>query len=324
VSGEEGLIERWFQRGPRRPDVALGIGDDAALLQPAASGLLVACTDTLTEGVHFPEQTPPDAVGHKALAVNLSDVAAMGGTACWALSALTAPRADPAWLGGFADGLLTLASRFGVALVGGDLCRGPTSVTVTVLGTVAPRAALRRDGARPGDGIWVSGTLGDAGLGLAVLQGRAALSGPARRQCVRRLHYPEPRLTLGGRLAGRATAAIDLSDGLMRDLGRLCRASRVGAVIEWERVPCSEALAAWMAHEPEGWRLPLTAGDDYELLFTLPPGEEARLGAELEAGEPPCTRIGTVTEPPGLWLERGGYREIWEAGGGFDHFVEGA
>lgn len=320
MTREEAIVGRWFRNGPRRDDVLLGIGDDAALLSPPTGEHLVACTDTLTEGIHFPSQTPARAVGHKALAVNLSDVAAMGATARWALSALSLPQADEGWLAGFAEGMLALAGRFDVALVGGDLCRGSLSVTVTALGSVRPETALRRDGARPGDRIWVSGTLGDAGLGLAVLQGRARLDEPARRHCLQRLYYPEPRLGLGRRLAGLASAAIDLSDGLMVDLGRLCEASGVGAVVHWERVPRSPHLAAWLAGNPRHWRLPLSAGDDYELLFTVPAAREVHLQAVLRDEGLPCVRIGTVVETPGLSLERAGRRFAWLGEGGYDHF----
>ncbi len=320
MTDEAGLITRYFAGARAREDVLLGIGDDAALLAPPAGEALLACTDMLTEGVHFPRGTPSDAVGHKALAVNLSDVAAMGGRPLWALVALSLEHPDPRWLEGFSAGLRALAGRVGLSLVGGDLCRGPLSVTVTVLGSVRAGRALRRGGARPGDTLWVSGTLGDAGLGLAVARRQARLERAAARSCMDRLNYPQPRLALGRWLGGRASAAIDVSDGLMIDLERLCAASAVGAVVDWARVPLSGATARWIRAQPQGWRLPLTAGDDYELLFTLPPQEAAWRMARIEAGGVPCTRIGEILEDPGLWIERDGRREPWTEAGGFDHF----
>jgi len=319
VSGEAELVRRYFAAGPRRSDVLLGIGDDAALLRPPHEDALVACTDVLTEGIHFPVDTPAEAVGHKALAVNLSDVAAMGARPRWALLALGLPRPDPQWLAAFARGLMDLADQAQVALVGGDLCRGPLSATVTLLGSVIPGRALRRSGARPGDELWLSGTVGDAGLGLEVVRGRVELEAEAARFCIQRLQRPTPRLALGQWLAGRATAAIDVSDGLLIDLQRLCEASGAGALLRWESVPLSPPVAGWVARHPERWRLPLTAGDDYELLFTLPPGTGRML--KRAALEVSCTRVGEILAEPGIWVERGGVRQPWSGAAGYDHFA---
>ncbi|MCC7412239.1 MAG: thiamine-phosphate kinase [Gammaproteobacteria bacterium] len=311
------LIARYFSRTGRvREDVLLSVGDDAALVAASADAALAMAVDTLVADVHFDTATPAQAVGHKALAVNLSDLAAMGAEPQWCLLALTLPRADASWLEGFARGLGRLAERFGVALVGGDTTRGPLSVTVTVLGRVPAATALRRDGARPGDLLYVSGTLGDAACALALDRGTAGAGAAAGAALHRRLHFPEPRVALGGLLRGFASAAIDVSDGLAADVGHMLAASGVGARIDAGTLPLSAALTATCAPE-QALHLALTGGDDYELCFALPAAQEEALARRLAGSDVSVTRIGVVRAGSGL--ELAGVPPDFEAGG-YRHF----
>lgn len=315
--GEFELIGRFFAgRGARRSDVVLGIGDDAALLAPRPGAELVLAIDTIVAGVHFPADTDGRFVGHRALAVNLSDLAAMGAEPAWALLALTLPAADERWLGGFASGFDGLARRFGVALVGGDTTRGPLAASVAIAGWVPAGSALRRSGARPGDDVWISGSPGDAGAGLAILQGRLAAQGPAREELLRRFLLPEPRIGLGQALRGIATACIDVSDGLAGDLAQLCRASDVGAEVDAASLPIASALLA-AAGAAEAARYALFAGDDYELLFSAPPAARPQIAA-LDP-QTPARRIGGIVATPGVQLRGTGLER--EAVHGFDHFA---
>lgn len=314
--GEFDLIARYFSRSTSRRDVLLGVGDDAALLEVPADRELVAATDTLVEGRHFLPDAPAQSVGHQALAVNLSDLAAMGAEPAWALLSLALPSVDEAWLDGFAEGLYGLAERHGVALVGGDTVRGPRVVTITALGFVERRQALRRDGARAGDLLYVSGWPGEAAAGLEALQrGPAPESG---HPLVRRYFYAEPRIALGRALRGRATAAMDVSDGLLGDLGKLCAASRVGASLELEGLPISDSLRRQHPRE-DCERYVLGGGDDYELLFTLPEADAAALEATLA---PICTvhRIGRIEARAGVRCLRSG-RPAPVTVPGYDHFA---
>ena len=235
-TGEFDLIARIRARVATRADVVLGIGDDAALLAPPPGRQLVVTADTLNEGVHFPRGTSPADVGWKALAVNLSDLASMGAEPAWCTLSLSLPQSDPAWIEGFLDGFLDLAGQHGIALVGGDTTRGPLSIAVTAMGLVEPGRALRRDGARVGDEVWVTGTLGDAAGGLALLDREPV---PALRA---RLDRPTPRVATGRALAGIATACVDVSDGLLADLGHVCARSHVAARIDVDALPASAAL----------------------------------------------------------------------------------
>ena len=241
------LIARYFTRPPRSRSVALGVGDDAALVVPTPGCEVAVSVDMLVEGRHFVAGADPEALGHKTLAVNLSDLAAMGATPRWALLAGSLPDADPAWLQAFARGFLALADANGVDLVGGDTTRGPRNLCVTIIGEVPAGRALTRGHAKPGDDVWVSGTLGDAALAVAALAGRTTLAADALSECRRRLDRPEPRVALGLALRGVATAAIDLSDGLTGDLGHVLDRSHVGARVELAAVPRSPALAAKLA-----------------------------------------------------------------------------
>jgi len=317
---EFALIERYFRTcGAQRADVRLGVGDDAALLAMPAGCDLVAATDTLVAGVHFPIASPPASIGHRALAVNLSDLAAMGARPAWALLALTLPQADEAWLGEFAAGFDALARAHAVALVGGDTTRGPLCVTVQLLGHVPGGSALTRGGGRPGDVLFVSGTPGDAGAGLALEQGRLEAPPEARAYLRERFLLPTPRMALGQRLREHASACIDVSDGLLADAGKLAAASHAGAELVFGDVPVSEPLLAAVGEE-RARELALTAGDDYELCFAVPADNVARLHAELPPQQWRYARIGVLRAGAGAVVVRGG--TVMEfSHSGYEHFT---
>ena len=318
AASEFELIRRFFAHATAaRGDVLLGIGDDCALLQPPSDRALAVSMDTLVEGRHFLPGSDPHALGHKALAVNLSDLAAMGAEPAWATLALTLPWADTDWLAGFMAGFAALATEYGVQLVGGDTTRGPLSITLQVHGFIAPSHALRRDAGRRGDRLFVSGTLGDAGLVLDWLQ--AGRGVPAEHADLRRrLDRPQPRIALGRLLAGRAHAAIDVSDGLIADLGHVCVASGVGAEIELARLPVSAAVAGECARG--NWRHPLAGGDDYELLFSVGPAQvDGLLEACRQAGHA-VQEIGRLVDDNGIALIYPDGRISREIPDGFDHF----
>jgi thiamine-monophosphate kinase len=320
--GEFELIDRYFSRGGRlrRPDsgVILGIGDDAALLNFPGGSDLVAAVDTIVAGRHFPDGSDARTVGHRALAVNLSDLAAMGATPAWATLALTMPSADPDWLHRFSAGFFELADANGVALVGGDTTRGPLTVSVQVLGYVPHGAALRRAGARPGDLLAVSGTLGDAGAGLAFTTTPPVPSSREVEELIRRFEYPSPRVQLGVSARGIATAAMDLSDGLAGDLPKLAQASGLAATVAVERLPLSGALrAAATIEQARDWAL--SAGDDYELLFAVPPQRWGELKAAADRLNLTLTAIGELKPGAGVtWSLNGGHFSPPAAG--YDHF----
>ncbi len=295
------LIKKYFDRPAR--SAALGVGDDAALLRPSAGMELAVSTDLLLEGRHFQAGADARKLGHKSLAVNLSDMAAMGAAPRWATLALALPAADEAWLDGFAQGFFALAERFGVELIGGDTTRGALCVCVTILGEVPRGLALYRAGACPGDDVWVSGELGGAALGLAQ---------PGNVAAARRLDVPEPRVELGERLRGIANAAIDVSDGFAQDLGHLLARSGVGAVVEYERLPRFAGAQA---------RQVLSGGDDYELVFTARQERRAELAALAQELGLALTRVGTIQkgEPTLLVLDQ--HRAPIATGRGFDHFM---
>jgi thiamine-monophosphate kinase len=299
-----------------RADVRLGIGDDAALLAVSPGQLLAVSTDTLVSGVHFSHEATARDIGWKALAVNLSDLAAMGAEPAWATLALTLPSADVRWVDEFADGFAELARRHRVALVGGDTTQGPLSITVTIHGFVPEAAALTRAGARAGDGVYVTGTLGDAAAGLRLLSSRRAT--PV--QLSARLHRPMPRIAQGLLLRGRATACIDVSDGLTADLGHICAASGVGAQIDADVLPASpELIAAFGTDERRA--LQLAGGDDYELCFTVPDALAPELLRDLADSGCAATRIGRVVAGSGVSVRdaRGNPVELPKRG--WEHFA---
>ena len=284
MPGEFDLIAKYFARPT--PDAVLGPGDDCTLLQPSPGKQLAVTTDMLVAGTHFLPDTNPRNLGWKALAVNLSDLAAMGAKPRWALLAGSLPEVDEAWIAAFADGFFACAAEYGVDIVGGDTTRGPLNLCITALGECEPGRALRRDGAQAGDLVWVSGRPGLASLGLAHLQGRIALPEPWPRLCIGALEKPRPRIALGQALVGIASAAIDVSDGLMADLGHIGERSGLAAALQLVQLP---HLPKGEQYNAELRRIALecqlAGGDDYELCFTTPPDKTqavAQIAAQLE------------------------------------------
>jgi thiamine-monophosphate kinase len=316
--GEFDLIDRYFKRPVARN--VLGVGDDCALLAPAPGMQLAVSSDMLVEGRHFLCTVDPFKLGHKALAVNLSDLAACGAAPLAFTLALSMPQADEAWLEPFSRGLLALANAHDCELVGGDTTRGPLNICITAFGEVPPGLALLRSGARAGDDIHVSGTLGDARLALEVFRGTLSVPAGIFEAARSRMEQPTPRVALGRALRGIATSAIDISDGLLGDLGHILRQSAVGA-----RLDTSLAVGLMAAHGvlDEAHRLEyvLAGGDDYELVFTAPPARrEAVQAAAREAGTP-VTRIGQIEPEPGLRLVDAEGRSVQARYGSFDHFA---
>ncbi|PJK07802.1 thiamine-phosphate kinase [Lysobacteraceae bacterium NML08-0793] len=310
------LIERIRRRSLARPDVLLGIGDDAALLAPPARMQLVVATDTLNHGVHFPPQTHSFDIGWKSLAVNLSDLAAMGAQPAWVSLSLSLPDADSGWLDGFIDGFMQLAAQHDMALIGGDTTRGPLSVCVSVIGFIEPGKALRRDAAQVGDDVWVSGTLGDAAAALALWQQGSPMPQALRQ----RLDRPEPRLALGQQLAGLAHAAIDISDGLLADVGHIAAASRVGIEIDLQHLPTSAALQALDVAQQTRLHWQAGGGDDYELCFTAPAAQRDAILARAYACATGVSRIGRVRAGAGVSALLSG-QPVQANRSGFQHFV---
>jgi len=303
------LIQRYFARPAKR--ALLGVGDDCALLRPDAGLDLAVTTDMLIEGRHFRPDVEPRALGHKALAVNLSDLAAMGATPRWATLAIALPAAEPAWLAEFSAGFYALAERYGVELIGGDTTRADArAISVTAIGEVPPGMALERAGAQPGDDVWVSGELGGAALGLAH---------PEIAEAAKRLHLPEPRVELGERLRRLAHSAIDVSDGLAGDLGHIAERSGVHAIVEYERIPRGASFEKLKAPELERDCV-LSGGDDYELLFTAPSGRSAELGALAAELKLPLTRIGRIEAGEARVTVLAADGKPIAHRGGFDHF----
>jgi thiamine-monophosphate kinase len=294
--GEFELITRYFARALRDSDVTLGIGDDAALVRVPPGHELVLAVDMMVESRHFLADADPEALGHKILAVNLSDIAAMGARPRWALLAGALPQSDPSWLDAFSRGLFALADAHGVSLIGGDTTRGPRNLCLTIAGDVPEGEAIRRAGAALGDDVWVSGVLGDAMLALAAIQARTTLGPEAFRNARTRLERPMPRVALGQALRGIASAMIDVSDGLTGDLAHVLEASGTGARIELAQVPRSLAMGAKLTGPERAVALAclLAGGDDYELLFTARESRRAEVMALSAETQIPLTRIGTI------------------------------
>ena len=316
------LIGRFFRRAPRNADVRIGIGDDGAVVAPAAGMEYVISVDMLVEGLHFAPETNPVSLGHKTLAVNLSDLAAMGALPRFVLLAGALPTPDSEWLAGFMRGFDALAAQYDVELIGGDTTRGPRTLCVTAIGEVPAGTALTRSGATPGDTIFVSGTLGDAALALAFASGRTDVDEATLPALQRRLESPEPRIALGVALRGIASSAIDLSDGLTGDLGHILAASRVGATIDLAAIPCSDAFRANKGIE----RLTalgclLAGGDDYELCFTAQPAMRERVDALALVLGIPLTAIGAITAESGLTIRDEHGRPLPSLPRAFDHFA---
>lgn len=315
---ENQIIELLQEHGVvQRPDVVLGIGDDGAILQPPEGQQIVQVVDAVHEGVHFPKGMRGKDVAWRAFAVNISDIAAMGALPAWATLVLSMPVADESWIRSFAQGLRDITSQFNIALVGGDTVRGPLGVAVQITGFVEPGMALRRKGAAVGDGIYITGRTGMAAAGLACMQGKISLQDepPEWRH---RFLKPVPRLQQGRELRGIASACLDISDGLLRDLGRLLEASGVGATLEAPKIPGLDELIRKVG-ETRALALALTGGDDYELCFTVPREHQARLGELRRAWSCECTLIGEISGTPGIRLVKNG-REIPLPPAGFEHF----
>ena len=312
------LIQRYFTRAT--PRAVLGVGDDAALLKVSEGCELAVSTDMLVCGTHFFPDTDPYLLGHKTLAVNLSDMAAMGATPRWATLALSMPKADEVWLERFSTGFFALAQQYGVELVGGDTTRGPLNLSVTIMGEVRQGAALRRDGAQVGDDIWVSGALGDAALALAHLQGKVTLPEGEFEQCAQRLHCPAPRVALGLALCGMAHSAIDISDGLLADLDHILERSQVGAELQFALLPLSVAMQA-LFDAPLGRHCILAGGDDYELCFTTSAARRADIESIAAKLNLPLTRIGAIVAGQGCIVRDKDGSRIEMGESGFDHFA---
>ncbi|MBD8635987.1 thiamine-phosphate kinase [Stenotrophomonas sp. CFBP 13725] len=315
---EFALIERIRARSKGRDDIVLGIGDDAALLQPLAGHWLAVTADTLNSGVHFPAETRPADIGWKTLAVNLSDLAAMGATPAWGTLALSLPSAEAEWIDAFADGFFALADAHDWRLIGGDTTRGPLSLSVTAFGQVPHGQALRRDGAQAGDDVWVSGTLGDA-AGALQLWKRGELDvtritpDPTIEFLRQRLLRPTPRIALGLALRGSASAAVDVSDGLLADLGHIAESSDVAVRVDVTQIPLSVPLRRALGDDG-ALRCALHGGDDYELCFTAPRSLRTTLGSLSRGVSPPLTLIGAVSTGTGVHCE--GY----SGPRGYEHF----
>ncbi len=314
--GEFELIDRYFTRPPQR--ALLGIGDDCALLGLASGMQLATSTDMLVEGRHFLSTVAPLRLGHKALAVNLSDLAACGAAPLAFTLALAMPRADEGFLEGFSRGLFALADEHGCELVGGDTTQGPLNICISVFGEVPAGAALLRSGARPGDDVYVSGAVGDARLALEVFRGTVALDGRDFEQVRTAMELPQPRVALGIALRGVATSAIDVSDGLLGDLSHILHKSGVGASVDVDTVPRSAVLQA----QPDALQrlCALAGGDDYELVFTAPANRADRVSDAAQHAGVPVTRIGRIEPAVGLRLIDRQGRAVADSFGSFDHF----
>jgi thiamine-monophosphate kinase len=317
------LIGRYFAGGSiARADVVAGIGDDGAVLRVPSQRELVVSMDTLVAGIHFAHESDPESIGYKALAVNLSDMAAMGAEPAWAMLSLTIPEVNHDWLRAFSRGFFDLADRFNVQLVGGDTCRGPLAITVQVHGFVSEGHYLRRDTARPGELIYVTGELGDAGCAMLINQRKFPVEGQDIKYLSSRLDRPIPRVKEGLNLLGVACSAIDVSDGLAADLGHILAASRVGATLYIDRVPLSPAFISCRdkMNSDNSWiDLAIAYGDDYELCFTIDAHDRDKLQQCLSGIRYTC--IGEITSSAGLRCLLGNGDEYIPQSGGFDHFA---
>lgn len=320
MTSEFDLIARYFTRAPRTGGpVLLGVGDDGALLNPPSGETLAISTDMLVEGRHFFAGADPEALGHKSLAVNLSDLAAMGARPLGFTLALALPSADESWLAAFSRGLLAMADAHDIELIGGDTTRGPLNICITVFGSVPSRQALRRDGAAAGDDVWVSGTLGDARLALEALRHTLTLSSSDLQTAASRLHRPTPRVALGLALRGIASAAIDVSDGLLGDLAHILERSALGAVIDADALPFGAVLCT----QPVALKreFALNGGDDYELCFTAPAAHRSRVQALAADSGIALTRIGRITPEPGMRVTDSSGHALALSSRSFDHFA---
>ena len=314
------LIKEYFVRPQHAQRATLGIGDDCALLTPTPGLQTAISSDMLVEGRHFFAGEDPFRLGHKALAVNLSDLAAMGARPAGFTLALALPSAERSWLEGFSRGLFALADAFNIELIGGDTTKGPLNICITVFGEVAPGHALRRDAAQPGDDVWISGSLGDARLALGARRGEVTLEPAAEAAAAVRLHTPVPRVELGVLLAEQrlARAAVDISDGLVGDLGHILTRSRVGATLDADALPAGDVLNTRERALRRAWSA--AGGDDYELCFTAPAAARSAILAAADSVATPVTRVGVIEAAPGLrWTDASG-APLALSLASFDHF----
>jgi len=312
------LIARHFTRAT--PGAVLGVGDDCALLAPTPGMQLAVSSDMLLEGRHFSPQDSPAGIGHKSLAVNLSDLAAMGATPRWATLAIALPEENDAWLTAFTRGFFRMADMHGIELVGGDTTRGALTISITVIGEVPPGQALRRDGAQAGDDVWVSGVIGSAALALAYRQGRLFMEQIDAAKVLPALYLPTPRVELGIALRGIASSAIDISDGLLGDLGHILERSHVGATLEYSKLPTLPVVQTYL-HEPVARDCVLAGGDDYELCFTSPASRRDAVLAAAESAGVSVTHIGSITAEPGLTVIDANGQPLSFDKTGYDHFA---
>lgn len=312
------LIARHFTRAT--PGAVLGVGDDCALLAPTPGMQLAVSSDMLLEGRHFSPQDSPAGIGHKSLAVNLSDLAAMGATPRWATLAIALPEENDAWLTAFARGFFRMADMHGIELVGGDTTRGALTISITVMGEVPPGQALRRDGAQAGDDVWVSGVIGSAAMALAYRQGRLFMEQIDAARVLPALYLPTPRVELGIALRGIATSVIDISDGLLGDLGHILERSHVGATLEFAALPTLPVAQAYL-HEAVARDCVLAGGDDYELCFTAPPDKRGAIEAAAQSAGVAVTCIGRITTEPCLVVLDTDGQPLPYQHTGYDHFA---
>lgn len=316
--GEFDLIKCYFERSASSAGVELGIGDDCALLDVPAGKHLAVSMDTLVAGVHFPADASSRLIAERALRVNLSDLAAMGAEPLWFTLGLTLPEPNPDWLENFSVGLFAAADEFNCVLVGGDTTRGPLSMTLQVHGAVDSKNALRRSGARIGDLVCVTGCLGDGAAALAVIQDKLWPGEDAREYLLDRFYRPRPQLAEGQLLLGVASAALDISDGLIADLGHICECSNVGAIVDIERLPLSSAMRANVSvMQANTWAL--AGGDDYQLCFTLPPAKQLALQTLIDSGQLQATIVGEIVSGSGVICRSEGV-EVNLSATGYNHF----
>lgn len=318
--GEFDLIYKYFKTPSFRPDVTLSVGDDCAIVSIPPGKQLAISTDTLVDAVHFPSSTAPEDIAYKAVAVNLSDLAAMGARPAWLTLALSVPRVDLGWIKAFSENFIATAGHYNVQLIGGDIARGPLSITVQAMGLIDPAHCMRRDGARPGDLIYVSGTLGDAAMGLRIWQqGQVADRNAA--WLIDRLKRPQPRVDLGIELAAYCKCAIDISDGLVADLGHVLAASQCGATVYTEKIPLSHQLVEHAVNrDAVDWELVLTGGDDYELCLVVTAANESKLLHVASELALPLTRIGIIEQQQSLSIiDRAGTKLLLDHPG-YEHF----
>lgn len=314
MTSEFKIIERYFKKKMKR--TALGIGDDAAIINVQNHYQLVISSDMLVENIHFLKNTNPSHLGWKSLAVNLSDIAAMGATPKWATLSISLPKINHAWLKKFSEGFFKCADKFGIDLIGGDTTKGPLSISITIMGESKKNKALLRSGAKINDDIWVTGQLGLASMGLANLQGQLKLTPSIKIKCIRALETPCPKISLGSHLSRYANSCIDISDGLIQDLGHILKASKVGASLLLNNMPCEKFI-----HTSKQYQFALNGGDDYELLFTANKKNRAYIKKIAKKTNTPVTLIGSITKKKGLSILNEQGKSIKFNAKGFDHFA---